>query len=48
MVLKVLVVKKGEKWVGKIKLVLVDGLVNKKRKGKRKESYVIYIYKVFK
>lgn len=48
MVLKVLVVKKGEKRVGKIKLVVVDGLVKKKRKGRRKESYVIYIYKVFK
>ena len=45
---KVPAAKKGEKRAGKAKSTPVDGSTNKKRKGKRKESYAIYIYKVLK
>ena len=38
--------KKGEKRAGKAKAVDASG--KKKRRGKRKESYAIYIYKVLK
>ncbi|XP_022808494.1 histone H2B-like [Stylophora pistillata] len=38
--------KKGEKKAGKAKAIAADG--KKKRRGKRKESYAIYIYKVLK
>ena len=45
---KVPAAKKGEKRAGKTKSAAVDGSAKKKRKGKRKESYAIYIYKVLK
>lgn len=46
---KVPAAKKGEKRAGKAsKSATVDGAAKKKRKGKRKESYAIYIYKVLK
>ena len=38
--------KKGEKKAGKAKAIAADG--KKKRRGKRRESYAIYIYKVLK
>ena len=45
---KVPAAKKGEKRAGKAKSAPADGSGSKKRKGKRKESYAIYIYKVLK
>lgn len=45
---KVPVAKKGEKRAGKAKSGAVDGSGKKKKRGKRKESYAIYIYKVLK
>ena len=45
---KVPAAKKGEKRAGKAKSAAVDGAAKKKRKGRRKESYAIYIYKVLK
>ena len=46
---KVPAAKRGEKRAGKTKSAgAVDGAAKKKRKGKRKESYAIYIYKVLK
>ena len=45
---KVPAAKKGEKRAGKAKSGAVDGSGKKKKQGKRKESYAIYIYKVLK
>ena len=40
--------KKGEKRAGKAKAGAVEGSDKKKKRGRRKESYAIYIYKVLK
>lgn len=45
---KVPAAKKGEKRAGKAKSGTTDGSEKKKKRGRRKESYAIYIYKVLK
>ena len=45
---KVMAAKKGEKKAGKAKSGAVDSSGKKRKRGRRKESYAIYIYKVLK